>query len=549
MIGIVNAKAKRKHVDEDMYDPKKRKIELRRSNRIRRTEVEEKKELKREEENEEQEKENIIEVIQPKPIEVHSSYVHTELSDYEKLRLKNIEENQKFFASLEIFKTKEDMMMGTPKIKKPSSRGLKSEKKPAEPIILRPRSLRLQRIDPSGDPLPKIEFTEPVEEHPRKPAGPLDMTPTNIKNENKENLSTDFSKCMECLQNQLTETESPDMKMCVLPLLKLGLTEERVAKVVPNRIFSLDVHRSASKLIIGVGGKWGHLGIWDVESKNENDGVFLFEPHSRPINCFKFAPMDCGKFLSCSYDGTVRCGDLNKLVFEDVYCTNPDEDQWLSYFDFLSPDGSQLLIGQNMKAGYAALIDRRTNSSPVQTYKLHDRNVKTVSIHPLKKNYFVTASTDTTVALWDLRMLSNEGKNKPLSYLPHLKTVSSAFFSPVTGSQVLTTSVDDRLRIADFDMSGSTQGLNLKTTIRHNNHTGRWLSSFRAQWHPRLEDVFVVGSMDRPRRIELFSTDGTILHNYMEEEFLSSVCSVNAFHPSRNILIGGNSSGRVHVFM
>ena len=38
--------------------------------------------------------------------------------------------------------------------------------------------------------------------------------------------------------------------------------------------------------------------------------------------------------------------------------------------------------------------------------------------------------------------------------------------------------------------------------FRHNNHTGRWLTNFRAVWHPQREDCFVVGSMDRPRRVK-----------------------------------------------
>jgi hypothetical protein len=35
----------------------------------------------------------------------------------------------------------------------------------------------------------------------------------------------------------------------------------------------------------------------------------------------------------------------------------------------------------------------------------------------------------------------------------------------------------------------------------HNNHTGRWLSQFRATWHPKREDMFVVGSVARPRMV------------------------------------------------
>lgn len=84
---------------------------------------------------------------------------------------------------------------------------------------------------------------------------------------------------------------------------------------------------------------------------------------------------------------------------------------------------------------------------------------------------------------------------------------------------------------------------------RHNNNTGRWLTRFRAVWDPKQEQCFVVGSMARPRQIEVFQDTGVLLHAFCSPECLGSVCSINAFHPTRNVLVGGNSSGRLHVFM
>ena len=51
-----------------------------------------------------------------------------------------------------------------------------------------------------------------------------------------------------------------------------------MAKVVPDRIFSLAVHPTESKVLVAVGGKWGGLGMWDVsnEDESENHGVQLF---------------------------------------------------------------------------------------------------------------------------------------------------------------------------------------------------------------------------------------------------------------------------------
>ncbi|KAK2154158.1 hypothetical protein LSH36_275g04008, partial [Paralvinella palmiformis] len=88
-----------------------------------------------------------------------------------------------------------------------------------------------------------------------------------------------------------------------------------------------------------------------------------------------------------------------------------------------------------------------------------------------------------------------------------------------------------------------------KLYYRHNNYTGRWLSNFKAIWHPRREDLFIVGSMSRPRQIEMYSSTGKLVKCFQDVDNLNSVCSLNAFHPNRDVLVGGNSSGRMFVFM
>ena len=85
--------------------------------------------------------------------------------------------------------------------------------------------------------------------------------------------------------------------------------------------------------------------------------------------------------------------------------------------------------------------------------------------------------------------------------------------------------------------------------IRHNTITGRWLTRFQAVWDPKQEDCVIVGSMAQPRRVEIFHETGKWVHSFLGGECLASVCSINAMHPTRYILAGGNSSGRVHVFM
>jgi hypothetical protein len=40
--------------------------------------------------------------------------------------------------------------------------------------------------------------------------------------------------------------------------------------------------------------------------------------------------------------------------------------------------------------------------------------------------------------------------------------------------------------------------------ISHDNETGRWLSSFKPAFDPKDPLTFVLGSMDKPRKMEIF---------------------------------------------
>ena len=75
--------------------------------------------------------------------------------------------------------------------------------------------------------------------------------------------------------------------------------------------------------------------------------------------------------------------------------------------------------------------------------------------------------------------------------------------------------------------------------------SGRWLTTFQATWHPTM-DIFCSGSMNRPRCMEVFDSQGRLLRQVMGES-LGSVFSRTCFHSSTDklIMVGGNSSGRM----
>ncbi|KAK3103121.1 hypothetical protein FSP39_016628 [Pinctada imbricata] len=326
-------------------------------------------------------------------------------------------------------------------------------------------SLRLQRITPEGLPLPPepVAVHVPVEEHPRNPPGPLQMTEYMVKSFTVEEHNKFVNSLRGEEKKQLIEPSTQPLSDVVKDFKKLTIGEKGVMKVVADRTFSLDIYPGSDRVLAAAGNKWGKLGFWDVLCKRDDsfDGVLAYTPHSRPINCTRFSPYNWSQVFTSSYDGTLRSCDIEKGVFDEIYSLTEDS-SLLKSFDFLS--AHSLLVSQ--QDGDVALVDTRAKGAEAEhLYWLHDKSLRTLSIHPVDKNIFVTASTDN-----------------------------------------------------------------------HDNHTGRWLTNFRPTWHPTREDLFVVGSMARPRQIELYGIDGSRLVTLTNPEFLGSVCSLNVIHPTRNVV-------------
>lgn len=136
-----------------------------------------------------------------------------------------------------------------------------------------------------------------------------------------------------------------------------------------------------------------------------------------------------------------------------------------------------------------------------------------------------------------------------LASLPHGKSVTSAYWSPVTGNKLLTTCKDNRLRIWNLEAAADFAKPKPRFQIRHNNNTGRWLTAFKAVWQPGSEERFGYGSMERPRGIDFFSASkGTPVRRLSNPYVQGAISSLHAFHRTKLVLAGGNSSGRVYLW-
>ncbi|NWV10934.1 WDR76 protein, partial [Ptilonorhynchus violaceus] len=461
---------------------------------------------------------------------------HSHLSAYERKRLKNITENAKFFAALKLHEVSARLNQIATKRQAHVTKRPKPKK--VEDETARRRSMRLLRVEPLDIPLLETPARPAAEEYPQVPAGPLPMVPEDQVENSKwtEALLSTWMKISE-LKADDADRGTPDMKRYRESLSSMMLSEENIRKVVKGRVCSMAIHPSESTILVAAGDKWGHIGLWNVSCRSE-EGAHIFIPHNFQVNCMHFSPCNPAHLLSLSGD-TLRCGDVTRAVFDEICRTEEN----FSSFDFLEENAFTVIVGQ--WDGNVAVVDRRTPGTSSELFAdIGFRRTRTVHVHPVNKQYFLAAGS-MDVCVFDVRYLKAKG-NKPVSSLTgHTKSVASAYFSPVTGSRVVTVCADDKLRIFS---SKNIQVLLIFKKQPNKPHETSQPKHGWAIWDPKQEHCFVVGSMAQPRQIQVFQDTGKLLHTFCNVECLSSVCSINVVHPSQNILVGGNSSGRLHVF-
>ncbi|KFQ48958.1 WD repeat-containing protein 76, partial [Nestor notabilis] len=453
---------------------------------------------------------------------------YSELSAYERKRLKNITENAKFFAALKLHKVSARLQQMANKRQSHTTKRVKPKK--AEDETVRRRSMRLQRIDPSGIPLAEMPAQPEAEEYVKwVPAGPLPMIPEDQVENSKltDDLLATWMRISEVLL-VIVIAVSVMLSRYQDSLNSMMLGEDSIKKVVKHRVCSMAIHPSESIILVAAGDKCGQIGLWNVSCGAE-EGAHVFTAHNHLVSCMHFSPFNPAHLLSLSNE-SLRCGDVTRAVFDEI-CRSEDDEVTLSSFDFLDNNASTAVVGY--WDGNVSVVDRRTpGTSPELSADIGFKRTRTVHVHPVNKQYFIAAGS-MDVCIYDIRYLK-ANQSKPVSSLRgHTKSVASAYFSPVTGSRVVTVCADNKLRVYD------TTSLSPTVTA---------LSTVRAVWDPKQEHCFVVGSMARPRQIEVFQDTGKLLHSFFNLDWLGSICSINIVHPSRNILVGGNSSGRLHVF-
>mmetsp|Transcript_17620 Transcript_17620/g.40375 ORF Transcript_17620/g.40375 Transcript_17620/m.40375 type:complete len:493 (-) Transcript_17620:119-1597(-) len=476
------------------------------------------------------------------------------LSAYETQRLANMAENRAKLISLGV---ETDIALLRTKARRPAVKGSAINKKTKDELVPpRSRSLRLQNRDVDGAALPDKPVLPPpaqVQRVVRKPSVPLGAAKVSTGATSSEEATAFLARLGRVLVSSATKKKKGDLEAAsgTLDLGTLSVDEEDIAKLVPERIFSVEVHPSASKLLVAAGDTWGRVGLWDVDAGEESP-VVTFEPHSRPVAGIRVVPHATHLLLSCSHDGVVRCLDLGKgqsgadMSFLTAYRAPEDAEgdyPMLHGFSRSAGEGGTLAIARS--DGAAVLLDARTPSAAAAVVALHEKKIFSVDFSPARPHLLASASLDRTVCLWDVRAFG-EKKPKPMATLDHGLSVTSVRFSS-GGSRLLTACNDNLLRVFNAD-GESHKAWSLCSTVRHNNKTGRYLTSFQAEWLRGSDDVVLCGSLEQPRGIDVFRADDGSALERLEHEHVTSVVSLVAQHPTTNLLVGSNSGGKCFVW-
>jgi WD40 repeat protein len=164
--------------------------------------------------------------------------------------------------------------------------------------------------------------------------------------------------------------------------------ENCVAKVVPDRIFSIAFHPSPHKLIAVAGDKKGHIGFWDVDNAtNDNHGVHLFKPYNHPISNLEWFNNGT-KLHSSAYDGSIRIFDVQKEVFTQSFATYDSSPEFKNKLGFGMEEGwmqfscidhrNENCIFYSTSYGDVVHLDLRQKGSVTCNANLSDKKINSI---------------------------------------------------------------------------------------------------------------------------------------------------------------------------
>lgn len=208
----------------------------------------------------------------------------SKLSAYELQRQANMDANRKHLLALGIEKLVQPVT-----VKRAVKGAAANKREKREVVPPRQPSLRQRNLDIDGKQMeekPEVPVPEPREAKRQRKSGPLDAAKVTAGKTDESAARAFFDAVCPALDDVAPPPKPDAADALAASLGGLSVAEDDVAKLVPERIFSLTVHPSASKLLVVAGDTWGRIGLWDVDQPADDDDapcVVTFETHSRPV--------------------------------------------------------------------------------------------------------------------------------------------------------------------------------------------------------------------------------------------------------------------------
>ena len=145
-------------------------------------------------------------------------------------------------------------------------------------------------------------------------------------------------------------------------------------------------------------------------------------------------------------------------------------------------------------------------------------------------------------------MLQRDTTDKPctIKTFTQRRSVTSAFFHHLDGNKLLTTCYDDYIRFYTNVLDQAT--IQPHTMIRHNNQSGKWITTFKTIWDNKDSDnpYFLVGDMEKS--VSIFDGNSGTLIKKLFCENLTAQPAVNAIHPVIDLIGSGTARGKVAIW-
>ncbi|KAL7124759.1 hypothetical protein ABFS83_14G070600 [Erythranthe nasuta] len=313
-----------------------------------------------------------------------------------------------------------------------------------------------------------------------------------------------------------------------------------------RRVTCLEFHPTSNNILIS-GDKKGQLGVWDYVKVHER--TVYSNIHGCILNNMKFNPMNDGTVYGASSDGTVSTTDLETGISSTLLNLNPDGWQGPSTWRMLyglemNTEKRTLIAADNF--GLLYTLDMRSNNVTGKPILVHKKGSKVTGLHchPLQPDLLLSCGNDHFARIWDMRMLE---AGSSIYNLAHKRVVNSAYFSPHSGSKILTTSQDNRIRIWD-SIFGNMDSPSRE--IVHSHDFNRHLTPFKAEWDPKdvSESLVVVGRYisENYNGVALHPIDfidistGQLVAEVMDPN-ITTISPVNKLHPRDDVLASGSS--------